>query len=164
GFAYADGTSFSAPMVSGLAALIWSAKPSLSPQEVGDLMRESSGDLGTPGPDSSYGWGRINAFKALRLNATGSLADFEGEKKAIAYPNPFYVSRDKRISFAFPSSVSSEGLEIKIYNMEGELVRKIESLAWDGKNHIGNLAASGIYIFRIKTDEKTFQGKFALIR
>ncbi|MCG2725303.1 MAG: S8 family peptidase [Elusimicrobia bacterium] len=163
-FTYADGTSFSAPIVSGLAALIISAQPTLTALEVGNLLRSGADDLGAPGPDSSYGWGRINAFKTLRLNANSSLADFEGEKKAIAYPNPFYVSRDKRISFAFPSSISSEGLEIKIYNMEGELVRKTGSLAWDGKNHTGSLAASGIYIFRIKTDTKTFQGKFALIR
>jgi len=164
GFTYARGTSFAAPIVSGLAALIISANPTLLPFKVGDLMRNSADDLGAPGPDNSYGWGRINAFKALRLSVNGSLADFEGEKKGIAYPNPFYLSRDKRILFAFPSTVSSEGLEIKIYNMEGELIRKIESLSWDGKNHAGNAVASGVYIFRIKTDEKTFQGKFAVIR
>lgn len=163
-FAYADGTSFSSPGVAGLAALIWSANPDLLPQDVGNRMRDTADDLGAPGPDSSYGFGRINAFRALRLTVTGSLSDFEGEKKAIAYPNPFYVSKDKKITFAFPSTVSSEGLKIKIYNMEGELVRKINSLVWDGKNHVGVKVASGVYLFRIKTDEKNFQGKFALIR
>ncbi|MEA3306413.1 MAG: S8 family serine peptidase, partial [Elusimicrobiota bacterium] len=143
-FAYADGTSFSSPGAAGLAALIWSAKPILSPLQVGDLMRNTADDLGAPGPDSSYGWGRINAFKALRYNAEGSLAGFKGEEKAIAYPNPFYVSKDKRITFDFPSSVSREGLQIKIYNMEGELVRKIDGMTWDGKNHTGSFAASGI--------------------
>ncbi|MBU2529791.1 MAG: S8 family serine peptidase, partial [Elusimicrobia bacterium] len=164
GFAYADGTSFSAPIVAGFAALIISANPTLTSLQVGDLMRESADDLGASGPDSLYGWGIINVFRALRLNASGSLAGFKGEEKAIAYPNPFYLSRDKRITFAFPSAVSSEGLKIKIYNMEGELVRQIESLVWDGKNHTGSFAASVIYIFRIETDEKNFQGKFAIIR
>ena len=164
GFVYGNGTSFSAPIVSGLAALIWSAKPLLMPQDVGDLMRDNADDLGALGPDSSYGWGRINALNSLQFAINGSLTNLEGNQKAVVYPNPFYVSRDRIITFAIPSKIFPKFSEIKIYNMEGELVKKVEGMTWDGKNHAGSRAASGIYVFRMKTDKKTFQGKFALIR
>src|SRR6266542_3255948 len=64
-YGYASGTSFSAPIVAAVAALILSANPSLTPAQVQDIIRTSADDLGTPGFDTSYGWGRVNASKAL---------------------------------------------------------------------------------------------------
>lgn len=67
----AAGTSFSAPIVAGVAALVMSANPTLSPAQVQDVLKKSADDLGSPGWDSSYGWGRVNASRAISL-ATGS--------------------------------------------------------------------------------------------
>jgi subtilisin family serine protease len=164
GFAYADGTSFSSPGIAGLAALILSADPTLIPSDVGDFMRDGADDLGIPGDDSSYGHGRINMVNSLQLVIDGKLSNLAEDQKAIVYPNPFYISKNKILTFAIPSKIFPEFSEIKIYNMEGELVRKVDGMTWDGRNHVGNAVASGIYIFRMKTDEKTFQGKFAVIR
>lgn len=61
------GTSFSAPIVSGLVALLFSENPTLSPSQVYDILKASSVDLGSPGYDTSYGWGRIDVNKALLL-------------------------------------------------------------------------------------------------
>ncbi len=67
GYAYGSGTSFSAPIVAGVAALVISANPSLSGYQVQDILTESADDLGTPGWDTSYGWGRVNAARAVSL-------------------------------------------------------------------------------------------------
>src|SRR5690349_19435230 len=67
----AAGTSFSAPLVAGVAALVMSANPSLTPAQVQDVLQKSADDLGPTGWDSSYGWGRVNASRAVAL-ATGS--------------------------------------------------------------------------------------------
>lgn len=64
---YYSGTSFSAPLVSGLIALIWSANPSLDRDAVQNILFRSSKDLGTPGWDEYYGWGRIDAGEAVTL-------------------------------------------------------------------------------------------------
>ena len=61
------GTSFSAPIVSGLIALLFSENPTLSPSQVYDILKSSSVDLGNTGYDTSYGWGRIDVDKALQL-------------------------------------------------------------------------------------------------
>ena len=60
-----SGTSFSAPITAGLIGLIWSADPSLSPQEVEDILRATCDDLGSPGVDDTHGYGRINVRKAM---------------------------------------------------------------------------------------------------
>lgn len=59
------GTSFSAPIVAGVACLVMSANPSLSGAEVQKIIKESTDDLGEPGWDPKFGTGRVNAYKAL---------------------------------------------------------------------------------------------------
>ncbi|RLC61070.1 MAG: hypothetical protein DRI80_09625 [Chloroflexota bacterium] len=65
-----SGTSMAAPHVSGLAALIWSARPHLSASRVGGIITTTtfdvnSGTLQLPGWDEYIGWGRIDAARAL---------------------------------------------------------------------------------------------------
>ena len=163
GYATASGTSFSAPMASGLAALIRSAQPSLSPVQVFDFIQRSADDLGAPGPDRSFGRGRINALKAMQL-VFGDTARFRGANKAIAYPNPFRPKTDRLVSLTVPSDILAGNMEVKVYTSEGEQVRKLDGLFWDGKNETGAAVASGIYIFRVKTDKDSAVGKLALIR
>lgn len=62
-----SGTSFAAPHVAGLAALLISRVGQHRPLEIGALIQESADDLGAPGVDKYYGHGRINAASALRL-------------------------------------------------------------------------------------------------
>lgn len=65
-YAYATGTSMAAPHVSGLAALIKSKKPWLSPAEVMKVIKYTADDIGTPGRDDYVGYGRINCERALK--------------------------------------------------------------------------------------------------
>jgi len=61
----ASGTSAATPHVSGLAALVWSAQPDLTTDEVARVITETVRDLGAPGWDQFYGWGRIDAYQAV---------------------------------------------------------------------------------------------------
>jgi len=163
GYAPASGTSFSSPLAAGLAALVWSAKPSFTASQVFDTLKNSADDLGAAGPDRDFGWGRINALKALRLAVTGS-KNFAGTNKAVAYPNPFRPKTHHLVSFTIPEAMTAPNVEVKVYTSEGELVKKLEVLSWDGKNDAGAAVASGVYLFRVKTDKDAAVGKFALIR
>ena len=59
------GTSQAAPQVAGLAALIWSLDPGLTPDQVQAVMQATAADLGPAGRDDDYGHGRIDALAAL---------------------------------------------------------------------------------------------------
>ena len=68
-----SGTSFATPFVSGVAALIFSKSlasdlipiPTLTNQEVREELRNAVVDLGPSGWDEEYGYGRIDAYKAI---------------------------------------------------------------------------------------------------
>ncbi|MCK4478596.1 right-handed parallel beta-helix repeat-containing protein [Candidatus Bathyarchaeota archaeon] len=64
-YAHMSGTSMSAPHVSGVAALIWSQFPSMSRDQVYAQLRFTVDDLGSSGFDEYYGYGRVNARKAV---------------------------------------------------------------------------------------------------
>jgi len=88
-YGYWSGTSFSTPIVAGLAALIFSANPNLTPTQVEQILKSTAVDLGSPGYDIYYGWGRINASKALRMAAGTPTPpqDTSPPNVAITYPN-----------------------------------------------------------------------------
>jgi len=65
GYGYMSGTSMATPHVSGLAALLWSFAPDLTHNQVRDIIQSTTDDLGTSGWDDYFGYGRINARRAL---------------------------------------------------------------------------------------------------
>lgn len=80
-YAYVSGTSFACPITAGLCALIWSADPSLTPNEVEDILKNGVDDLGSAGVDNTYGYGRVNIYGSLSLLGGGGsppVADFSG--------------------------------------------------------------------------------------
>ncbi len=82
-YAYVSGTSFACPIAAGLAGLIWSYDPSLTPDEVEDFLKNGCDDLGSNGVDNTYGYGRVNTNGSLTLAGSGGggnppVADFSG--------------------------------------------------------------------------------------
>ncbi|HEX8090116.1 MAG TPA: S8 family serine peptidase [Blastocatellia bacterium] len=65
GYGFWGGTSFSAPIVAGVAALMVSANPGLSGSQIQDFLKQSSDDRGLAGWDPIFGWGRVNAARAV---------------------------------------------------------------------------------------------------
>ncbi|MDQ1746834.1 MAG: hypothetical protein QOD07_1097, partial [Frankiaceae bacterium] len=64
-YAYFDGTSLAAPMVSGLAALLMSRHFDWSTSQIVARIKATSVDLGKKGRDDYYGSGRIDAGRAF---------------------------------------------------------------------------------------------------
>ena len=64
-----SGTSLSCPLAAGLCALIWSSQPDLTPDEVERALKAGCDDLGTTGEDDTFGYGRIEVLRSLRVAA-----------------------------------------------------------------------------------------------
>jgi len=84
------------------------------------------------------------------------------------YPNPFNPSTT--ISYQLPKSGE---VELKIYNMLGQEVRKLVdenqvagqyTVQWDGRDYSSRTAASGVYLYRLKAGEFVETKKMLLLR
>lgn len=69
-----SGTSFSAPQVSGAAALLAQAFPNLTGAQIVNLLFDSALDLGATGTDSVFGRGKLSLTRAFQPQGQTSLA------------------------------------------------------------------------------------------
>ena len=65
GYGYMTGTSMASPVVAGVAALILDADNTLTVDQVTQILYDTADDLGDPGKDIYYGYGRVNAAEAV---------------------------------------------------------------------------------------------------
>lgn len=87
GYGYVAGTSFSSPIVGGVAAAVLSVNPDLTPQEVEKILEETADDLGPAGYDTSFGYGRVNAGAAV-ARAAGFAPPPDSTPPACAISSP----------------------------------------------------------------------------
>ncbi len=93
-------------------------------------------------------------------------ADFALEQN---YPNPFNPSTT--IEFSLPKSSS---VTLEVFNLLGQSVSTLadgeqypagtHKLVWDGRDATGESVASGVYFYRLTTDEFTQQKKMVLLK
>lgn len=92
-----------------------------------------------------------------------------------AYPNPFIVGKTPFCRITCLASPVIKGLNFRIYNIVGELVRtfaleeiKINGqekfVEWDGRNDSHEMVASGIYFYLIKCEQGVARGKIGVIK
>ncbi|MFH1724290.1 MAG: S8 family peptidase [Elusimicrobiota bacterium] len=170
----ATGTSFSAPIVSGLAALILAEKPAYTPAQVQAAIRNSADGIGVSSlglaagsrPSGNVsGAGRVNAFRAMKLVVEGTLAGFAGDEKVIAFPNPFRTGTHRTATISIPRGLQSTSASIRIYTIDGQMVRDLGAqTTWDGANDSGLPVATGVYIILVTTDAGSERARVAVIR
>jgi subtilisin family serine protease len=73
GYSWVNGTSFSTPMVAAGAALLLANHSELNPEQVRNLLKTGSFDLGEDGWDEYYGSGRLDILKLSQLEYESSL-------------------------------------------------------------------------------------------
>jgi hypothetical protein len=109
-FGVASGTSLSTPLASGVAALVRSARPELTPVQVRNALRSTADNAATP--DSRYGWGRIDAWKAVLANgmviSTNPKIFWNGTRNSIA---AWVVSHERVLSLSVAVQYSVDGAE-----------------------------------------------------
>jgi serine protease AprX len=146
------GTSFSAPIISGLAACLWQANPSATNMEIYSAIKESSDRYTTP--DTIYGYG-IPDFNLADIICKskygGAISEFYSLN---IYPNPF----NERINIGFYSTIANT-VSIAIYNAIGEKISEEIYYINEGYNEIisDNLSglAPGIYFVNIRSERSS---------
>ena len=135
-YRFSQGTSMAAPHVAGVAALMRSVAPALHADDIENLLRNRAitDDLGTPGRDDIYGWGLINAAKAVTeaLNTGGQPVPLAPYMVASALATSFGATLQSRgivfsnqgggeLAFGIPTEDSGGWLNLAAEEVAGEL-------------------------------------------
>lgn len=91
GYVAYSGTSMATPFTAGTVALMLEANPSLTPAQIKTMLISTAEDWGPNGKDEDYGYGRLDAYEAVKT--AGGLSGSN-----IATPDHYYASEDIAMS------------------------------------------------------------------
>ncbi|TES91820.1 MAG: T9SS type A sorting domain-containing protein, partial [Candidatus Cloacimonadota bacterium] len=166
------------------SALWYVCKRNLKTQTVYEKIARLDGHGTTSTPheyvyiDSNVLKGDTYSYK-LRLVKTDGSTEWYGPVSATVSgvepflhisPNPF---RD-RVNIEYCIGQSAEGIELKIYDVSGRLVKNLSlgtghsalttAVSWDGRDNFGKLLPSGIYFCKLSQGTFTQTKKILLVR
>jgi subtilisin family serine protease len=129
-----SGTSFSSPIVAGVAALVASANPALSNAEIVDILKNTADDLGASGYDPYFGHGRINASRAVQA-ASGGTPPPDTTAPAVSITSPAAgatVSGTVTVNISATDDVAVTKIELYADGtLVGSSTTAPASIAWD---------------------------------
>jgi len=133
-----NGTSFSSPLLAGMVACLWQAKPSLTAQQIVELVKNSSSSYTSP--NNSTGYGIPDFAQASTSSVTEARSSIE------LWPNPFASEIFIRLEESFmPANIS-------IFTTSGQLILTKNAIS-DGigqiEINVPDELPKGIYLLSI---------------
>jgi len=173
-YAAFEGTSMSAPVVTGIVALMLEADPDLTKEDIVDILKQTAREDDFTGdiPDTGshlWGFGKIDALEAVKAaeNYLGVSSDRASLPTRFAlgqnYPNPF--NHKTTITYQLPKAAR---VSISIYTLQGRLVKILvddqakpgtHRIVWDAQG-----VSSGIYLYTFVAGEYSDVGKCLLLK
>jgi hypothetical protein len=98
GYAAVDGTSFSAPLVAGAAAAVWTVRPKLANTQLFQIMRHSARDVGKRGWDADTGYGILEVPAAVAKQAPAADPQEPNEDVYLVKPNGLTRSGNRQLT------------------------------------------------------------------
>ncbi len=132
GYVEAAGTSMACPEVSGVTALIFALNPSLTANQVRAILGASAIDMGATGRDDYFGFGLVNAYRALQMAQTlqrGTIKTVDSQK-----PRLTTIITERTLLLPELNGI------VSLYNPAGRLLFKIPI-----NNSAVTLPAAGTY-------------------
>ncbi|MBO6576278.1 MAG: S8 family serine peptidase [Rhodothermales bacterium] len=160
-----NGTSFSAPMVAGIAAQLLQVNPTLQPMQIREILQRTASHHHEP--NNGTGHGVIDAGAALALAATWT-TDVEsdtpsGSFSAEAFPNPSRTS--PRLAVQLPEAGP---VEITVFDLLGREVARSTLPGLSAGGHVLDLptppGANGWLGYRLTAGARVTTGSVILIR
>ncbi|MFY0626623.1 MAG: S8 family peptidase [Reichenbachiella sp.] len=146
-----SGTSFSAPLISGLAAGLWEKFPTLRNTELKELITSSASKK--INPDSLQGYGLPN-YQYARSNEVLSV-QLIMESVVSVYPNPF---TSDHISIRIEKEYARQSINFTLYSPDGKIVNTTSIKKYKKGDVLGmkvNSLKKGMYLLNVSTDGVT---------
>ena len=164
GYEVHSGTSFSAPLLAGLAACMIQARPGFTPTTIIRSLRETSSRAANP--DTLMGYGIPDGLKALRWSIPGLGVSAPPPTAALGIrligPNPHPIcDPPSAVQFAIGPGASAEAhARVVVYDaggrrivdlFDGSLTRgQWREASWDGRDAAGRPTPTGLYFIALE--------------
>jgi hypothetical protein len=163
GYSVQSGTSFSTPLLAGLAACLLQARPTWAPTLIARALRETASR--SPRPDNHLGWGIPDGLAVLRweLGVAGVPSPSPRFGLRLLGPNPLRVG-GPRLRFQFGLGESNRGstpARVRVFDAQGRAVRELFSgplccdetvaVSWDGRGGDGGGVRPGLYVVALES-------------
>ncbi len=155
---FANGTSFSTPIIAGMSACLWQSLPELNNIEIIKRIEESAHQYSNP--DYFLGYGIPDFAKAANLTTSDIIA-FADKSMVKVYPNPFtdYIHIELLHK-------TNQKVAVKLFSMVGRKVHELES-HFKEHNRITlnnlNQLPPGMYILQVKIGSEILQQRIIKI-
>ncbi len=150
------GTSFSAPLVAGMAATLWQAYPEVTNMEIRDAIIKSASHYKEP--DTFTGYGIPDFYEAYLTLKKSERSESTDNHLISITPNPF----KDRFGFAFYAKKNNT-YRVNLINAKGQIIKEEKVDFGKGVNQfqfqaLSNLT-SGIYMLVLSNDEFRIERK-----
>ncbi len=146
-----DGTSFSAPQISGLVAGFWQAFPDLTGQEVIEILKATASNSASP--DTLIGYGIPNFMEAFNK---ASDVEENTEETFVVYPNP--VDGTKKVFVDSNGFLEIGKVNINFIDFKGAFIKSMEMQVFS-RNEILEIDVSdlhqGYYLAEFNANNKS---------
>ena len=135
GYEEKSGTSMAAPHVAGVAALVWSNCPAFNNTDVREHLNYTADDIGDPGWDQYYGWGRVDAEEAIGCESLIPDISFD--------PESFETDIIEEGVREYPLTIRNEGTGILTVTLYDTVEDTLEIFSDDMEICPGNWTSGG---------------------
>ena len=169
-----NGTSFSCPLVAGLAACMIQARPGWPAPLVIRALRETASKAADP--DTLLGYGIPSGAAALLWVPDTVNVPGEETRLAFSWPGPTPVGADGwpvALRFTLASDAAARSARVRVYDMQGRVVATPWSgamtpgtsvtVAWDGDTGRGRLGP-GLYFLAFEAGERRITRRIVALR
>jgi len=164
-----NGTSYSTAFVTGLVSLLLSQDSTRTPNEIYHLLTTTAEDQvgdsleDTPGYDKYYGYGRINAYKALLAGqATLLHKKSKPAQLSVQVTNVCFVKNINQLHITLNNNNNQKSTaEFKLLTPQGRVVHSVNEVVSSNELSIALPHLSrGIYCYSIELNGNRHNGKF----
>ena len=169
-----NGTSFSAPLVAGLAACLMQARPSWPAVWIAQALKRTASRAATP--DTLTGWGLPDALAALRYTPdTLGVPDLHGPLSfANRGPNPLRPGAPALFRIALGADSGPRRYRLRVFDAGGRWVRDLAdgslapggtlSIPWHGDDAHGRALPPGLYFLDLESAGRHATDRVVVLR
>lgn len=142
-----NGTSMAAPHVAGTIALMKEANPALVFTDARRILTETTMTLGTPIPNNTYGWGRIDALRAVELALNAGTVVGQVTNAATAAPIGFgtMTFTPRHTGLTATTAIASDGT-FRRGVLAGDYDITAAAFGFESQTHTGITVVTGTVI------------------